>query len=59
MTSETPRECFVYITLPGQTAPVTAGRFELQVNRRGIAEGRFVYGRSYLARSNAVPLDPI
>lgn len=59
MTSETPRECFVYITLPGQTAPVTAGRFQLQSNRRGVPEGRFVYGRSYLARQDAVPLDPI
>ena len=59
MTSETPRDCFVYITLPGQTAPVTAGRFELQPNRRGVPEGRFVYGRSYLARQDAVPLDPV
>ncbi|AGU51903.1 HipA-like domain-containing protein [Variovorax paradoxus B4] len=59
MTSETPRECFVYITLPGETAPVTAGRFQLQPNRRGVPEGRFVYGRSYLARKDAVPLDPI
>ena len=59
MTSETPRECFVYITLPRQTAPVTAGRFQLQPNRRGVPEGRFVYGRSYLARQDAVPLDPM
>lgn len=59
MTSETPRECFVYITLPGETAPVTAGRFQLQPNRRGVPEGRFVYGRSYLTRQDAVPLDPI
>ncbi|MDB5732754.1 MAG: HipA-like protein [Variovorax sp.] len=59
MTSETPRECFVYITLPGETAPVTAGRFQLQPNRRSVPEGRFVYGRSYLARKDAVPLDPI
>lgn len=52
-------ECFVYITLPGQTEPVTAGRFSLSVDRRGTPEGRFVYGRSYLARPNAVPLDPV
>jgi serine/threonine-protein kinase HipA len=25
MTSEAPGECFVYITLPGETEPVTAG----------------------------------
>lgn len=59
MTSETAGECFVYITLPGETAPVTAGRFALAVDRRGVPEGRFVYGRSYLARPNAVALDPV
>lgn len=59
MTSETPGECFVYITLPGQAEPVTAGRFALSVDRRGTPEGRFVYGRSYLERPNAVPLDPV
>ena len=59
MTSEAPAECFVYITLPGQTEPVTAGRFALAVDRRGAPEGRFVYGRSYLERPNAVALDPV
>ena len=59
MTSEVPAECFVYITLPGQTEPVTAGRFALSVDRRGTPEGRFVYGRSYLERPNAVALDPV
>jgi serine/threonine-protein kinase HipA len=59
MTSETPGECYVYITLPGQTEPVTAGRYALSVDRRGAPFGRFVYGRSYLDRANAVPLDPI
>lgn len=59
MTSDPPGDCFVYITLPGRTEPVTAGRFALRVNRRGVAEGRFVYGRSYLARPEAVPLDPV
>src|SRR5438552_2627971 len=59
MTSEAPAECFVYITLPGQTEPVTAGRFALSVDRRGTPEGRFVYGRSYLERPNAVALDPV
>jgi serine/threonine-protein kinase HipA len=55
----TPTECFVYMTLPGQTAPVTAARFELTKNRRDIPIGRLVYGRSYLARADAVPIDPI
>ena len=59
MTSEAPGECFVYITLPGQTEPVTAGRFALAADRRGVPEGRFVYGRSYLERPNAVALDPV
>lgn len=59
MTSEAPGECFVYITLPGETAPVTAGRFALTVDRRGVPEGRFVYGRSYLERPNALALDPV
>jgi len=59
MTSDAPTECFVYITLPGQTEPVTAGRFALTADRRGTPEGRFVYGRSYLERPNAVALDPV
>ncbi len=52
-------ECFVYIVLPGEMEFVTAGRFELTTDRHGVATGRFVYGRSYLARNNAVPLDPV
>jgi hypothetical protein len=59
MTSDAREECFVYVTLPGQTEPVTAGRFVLAGDRRGVPEGRFVYGRSYLERSNAVALDPV
>jgi serine/threonine-protein kinase HipA len=61
MTSK-PATCFVYIWLPGATDAVTAGRFEQDADGRGAALGsplgRFVYGKSYLARSNAVPLDP-
>jgi serine/threonine-protein kinase HipA len=52
-------EAFVYIMLPGETTFVTAGRFVLTEDRRGAALGRFVYGRRYLARPDAVPLDPI
>jgi serine/threonine-protein kinase HipA len=59
MTSKQNTECYVYITLPGQTESVTAGRFELSKDRRGNALGRFVYGKSYLARGNAVAIDPI
>lgn len=60
MTSKgTPQECFVYIVLPGETEFVTAGRFERKTDRHRIATGRFVYGKSYLARRNAVPIDPL
>jgi len=59
MTSKGNTECFVYIMLPAETESVTAGRFELTKDRRGNALGRFVYGKSYLARGNAVAIDPI
>jgi serine/threonine-protein kinase HipA len=54
-----PDACFVYITLPGMTEPVTAARFELTTGRNGIPLGRLVYGKSYLERSDAVPFDPV
>ena len=56
MTSE--RECFVYIVLPGETEFVTAGRFRWTEGGDG-AVGRFVYGRSYRERPDAVELDPV
>lgn len=52
-------EAYVYITLPGQTSAVTAGRFEHTVNRNGVASGRFVYGRRYRDRPDAVEIDPV
>lgn len=52
-------ECYVYIMLPGTTAFVTAGRFALGTDRSGAAVGRFVYGRSYLERPDAVAIDPL
>jgi serine/threonine-protein kinase HipA len=54
-----PTGCFVYITLPGATEPVTAARFELTTDRTGAALGRLVYGKTYLARGDAVPFDPV
>ena len=57
MTSE--RECFVYIQLPHSLEVVTCGRFALTPLPGGRGVGRFVYGRSYRARPDAVPLDPI
>jgi len=52
-------ECFVYITLPGATSAITAGRFVLEKNQKGDPLGRFVYGRSYLKNPDAVPIDPV
>lgn len=52
-------ECFVYITLPGETMPVTAGKFVIQPDKSGLPLGLFVYGKSYLGRSDKAPIDPI
>jgi serine/threonine-protein kinase HipA len=60
MTSEktTGRECFVYITLPGQIKPVTAGRFSV-TTEKGLAIGNFTYGKKYLERPDKVEVDPV
>ncbi len=52
-------ECYVYIVLPGETEFVTAGKFVLSTDRHGVPTGKFIYGRSYRARDNAVPIDPL
>jgi serine/threonine-protein kinase HipA len=54
---KTENECYVYITLPGETEFVTAGKLVLTTDRRDIPTGRFVYGQSYLERGNAVAID--
>ena len=46
------QEAFVWFWLPGETRPVVAGRLALTGDRQLV----FNYGRSYLARANAVPL---
>lgn len=52
MTSETGyQEAFVWIWLPGETRPVVAGRLAAVGDQRV-----FNYGRSYLARNNAIAL---
>ena len=53
MTSEAsrPREAFVWIWLPGRTAPVVAGRIHAEDDHFV-----FTYGRSYLARDDAIPI---
>lgn len=52
-------ECFVYITLPGETSAVTAGKFVLGKNARGDALGQFVYRGKYLDDPRAVEIDPV
>jgi len=52
-------EAYVYITLPDTTAAITAGRFEHTIDRNGVVVGRFVYGRRYRERIDAVEIDPI
>ena len=52
-------ECFVYITLPGETEPITAARFVQERQRSGLTIGRIVYGRRYLSRPDAIAFDPL
>ena len=59
MISKGASECFVYIALPGSAEFVTAARFVLGTDRAGNPRGELVYGRSYLARADAVPIDPV
>ena len=59
MTSEAGGMCYVYLTPPGGSEAVTAGRFTLALDRHGTAIGRFVYGRRYLERADCVELDPV
>jgi serine/threonine-protein kinase HipA len=51
-------ECFVYLQMPGTLEVVACGRYVREATRGGGSVGRFVYGRSYRARADAVPLDP-
>jgi serine/threonine-protein kinase HipA len=55
MSSET---FFVWIYLPEETTPVVAGRLDIRATPSG-AVGEFVYGQSYLARPDAIPIDPV
>lgn len=51
-------ECFVYITLPGQTKAIVAGKFIIKIDKDGVPRGLFRYGKSYLEREDKVPFDP-
>ena len=46
-----PTEAFVWVWLPGATKPVVAGRIYASADQL-----LFIYGRSYLARNNAISL---
>jgi serine/threonine-protein kinase HipA len=58
ISKDSPTDCFVYITLPEKTKPITAGRFSLKQDRRGTNVGQFVYGRNYRDNPDAVEIDP-
>jgi serine/threonine-protein kinase HipA len=51
MSSEEPRQAYVWIWLPGAPEPVVAGRIDEQGG-----EATFVYGQSYLERAEAISL---
>ena len=57
MTSE--HDWFVHVALPGQSEYVVAGRFRVSATSGDAPLGEFVYGRSYLSRSDAVEFDPV
>lgn len=55
MPSET---LFVWNYLPGRVDPVVAGKLDLARTADRVV-GHFVYGKSYLARADAIALDPV
>ena len=57
MTSEF--NCFVFIYLEGALVAVPAGALTFVEENTRLISSRFGYGKNYLARSNAVPVDPV
>jgi len=49
----------VFIHLPGETEAVPAGRLTMVEQGLQVQASRFAYGRRYLQRANAVPVDPV
>ena len=52
-----PERAYVYFQLPQSLEVVTVGYYELST-RDGVPVGTFVYNPKYLARADAVPLEP-
>ena len=52
------RESYVFIQLPGETTATVAGLFTYEDSITPEV-GTFVYGKSFLANTKAVPLDPV
>jgi serine/threonine-protein kinase HipA len=50
---------FVAIHLPGTGTPVPAGRLTMLEQGEQTLSSRFSYGRRYLERANALPVDPV
>jgi len=51
MTISNPEEAFVWVWLPGYSEPVVAGKIYIEGKKY-----HFIYGQSYLNRSNAISL---
>lgn len=52
-------ERIVFVHLPGETQAVPAGRLALIEQGTQVQASRFAYGRRYLDRPNALPVDPV
>lgn len=52
-------ERIVFIHLPGDTEAVPAGRLTMIEQGLQMQASRFAYGRRYLQRANAIPVDPV
>lgn len=50
---------YLFTCLPGETAAVPAGRLDLEETGTESTTSRFGYGRRYMARPNAFPIDPV
>ncbi|MDO9050391.1 MAG: type II toxin-antitoxin system HipA family toxin [Methylotenera sp.] len=49
---------FVWVYLPSSSKPVVSGRLDISITAAGKL-GKFTYGKSYLSKKDAIPLDPV